>query len=232
MIHTATSQHAGRGLGRKAAARVLAAWAVLPLFFLAAGGRLDWWEAWVCCALLLVPMTLFVTWTALRDPEFLARRLQVKEKERIQRRVQAWGIPFYLASLVIPGLDHRAGWSAPPLAAVVAAMAVVLWSYLLVVRVFLENRWAGRTVETWQGQEVISTGPYSVVRHPMYTGFVALQLALPVALGSWWGLVPALAILPIIVVRIRHEEEVLGRELPGYAAYRRKVRYRLIPLVW
>jgi len=123
-------------------------------------------------------------------------------------------------------------WSEPPLGVVVAAMAVLLTGYLLVLRVFLENRWAGRTVETWAGQEVISTGPYSIVRHPMYTGFVALQIALPVALGSWWGLIPALAVFPIIAVRIDNEEKVLVRELPGYEEYRRTVRYRLVPGVW
>jgi len=214
------------------AVKVGAAWVLLPLFFLATGGSLGWWQAWVYCVILLVPLTAFVVYMARTDPAFIARRTKLREKEPSQRRILVWGYPALIAALVLPGLDHRFGWSAPPAAAVIAAMALVLGSYLTIVRVFLENRWAGRTVEVTAGQEVISTGPYAVVRHPMYTGSVALYLATPVALGSWWALLPALTIIPIFVLRIRNEEQVLVRDLPGYAEYRRRVRYRLVPYVW
>jgi len=219
---------AARGVAVKAAA----AWIILPLFFLATGGSFAWWEAWVYCAVLLVPMTVFLIHMARHDPQFMARRLRVREKERAQRRIQAWGSLSFLAALVLPGIDHRLGWSHPPLAVVVAAMAIALLSYLSVLRVFLENRWAGRTVETFAEQRVISTGPYAIVRHPMYAGTTALFLATPVALGSWWALLPALSLVPIFVLRIRNEEEVLLRELAGYEEYRRKVRYRLVPFIW
>jgi protein-S-isoprenylcysteine O-methyltransferase Ste14 len=184
---------------RRTYVRMALAWVVTPLFFLVTGGSLGWWEAWVYCVLLLVPMTLFVARMARTDPEFLERRF---------------------------------GWSEPPLAAVVAAQALALASCLGMLKVFLANRWAGRTVETWPGQEVVSTGPYAVVRHPMYVAILVLCVASPVALGSWWAVIPAILYAPMLVARILNEEEVLVRELPGYEEYRKKVRYRLLPLVW
>jgi protein-S-isoprenylcysteine O-methyltransferase Ste14 len=221
-----------RRVARAGLVRLVAGWIVMPLFFLVTGGDLGWWQAWAWCAVLLVPMTLFVTWMMARDPEFLVRRMKMREKERAQRRVLTWGVPLMLAELIIPGLDHRWGWSEPPLGAVVAALALVLSGYLGILAVFLANRWAGRTIETYDEQEVVTTGPYAVVRHPMYTATTVLYLATPVALGSWWAVLPALAFIPLMVLRIRNEEEVLVRELEGYPEYRRKVRHRLIPYVW
>jgi protein-S-isoprenylcysteine O-methyltransferase Ste14 len=140
--------------------------------------------------------------------------------------------PFHLATLAIPGFDHRHGSSDVPVAAVIAALTLSLAGFLLILRVFVENRWAGRTVETWEGQQVISTGPYGIVRHPMYAGALILWLATPIALGSWWAFLPALAAVPILVLRILDEEKVLRRDLNGYEGYLRNVRYRLLPLVW
>jgi protein-S-isoprenylcysteine O-methyltransferase Ste14 len=219
-------------LPMKVVIRLLAAWILLPLWFLATGGTLQWWEAWVYCVVILVPMTLFVIWTARRDPAFFERRFKVKEKEPAQRRILAWGTPFLVAAFVVPGLDHRFRWSEPPLAVIVAAMVVSVGAYLVILRVFMENRWAGRTIETSPEQTVISTGPYAVVRHPMYAAYIALQLATPLALGSWWALIPALAVCPVIALRIENEEEVLARDLPGYEDYRRQVRFRIVPFVW
>jgi protein-S-isoprenylcysteine O-methyltransferase Ste14 len=177
-------------------------------------------------------MGIFIAYMSRHDPQFLARRAKVREKERAQRSIQIWGANVLVAALILPGIDHRFGWSIPPLAVQVAAMVLALLSYLGILRVFLENRWAGRTVETFAEQKVIATGPYAIVRHPMYTGVLALFLATPVALGSWWATLPVIALFPFSVLRIRNEEAVLLRELPGYEEYRRKVRYRLIPLVW
>jgi protein-S-isoprenylcysteine O-methyltransferase Ste14 len=219
-------------VARAAAVKVAAVWVLLPLFFLATGGDLAWWNAWAYCAVLLVPMTVFIFHMARHDPDFIVRRTTVREKERTQRWVQLVGMPLMLGALMIPGLDHRFGWSHPPLGVVVAALAIWLAGYLAVVRVFLENRWAGRTIETYAGQQVISTGPYAMVRHPMYAGTSLLYVATPLALGSWWAVLPALAFIPVFVLRIRNEEEVLVRELAGYDAYRQKVRYRLVPFVW
>jgi len=217
---------------RRTCVRMALAWVVTPLFFLVTGGSLGWWEAWVYCGLLLVPMTLFVARMARTDPEFLERRFTRKEKERTQRRINLWSAPLLLALFVVPGLDRRFGWSEPSLAAVVAGQALALASCLGMLKVFLANRWAGRTVETWPGQEVVSTGPYAIVRHPMYVVIFVLYVASPVALGSWWAVIPAILYAPMLVARILNEEEVLVRELPGYEEYRKKVRYRLLPLAW
>jgi len=146
--------------------------------------------------------------------------------------VGLWGGPLMLALYVMPGLDRRFGWSDPPPAAVVAAQALVLASYLATLWVFLVNRWAGRRIETIPGQKVVSTGPYAVLRHPMYTATLVFMFASAVALGSWWAVIPVILFVPVLVVRIRNEEEVLLRELPGYRDYLNKVRYRLLPLVW
>jgi protein-S-isoprenylcysteine O-methyltransferase Ste14 len=224
--------HAHPAVARAAVVKVAAGWILLPLFFLATGGDLAWWNAWAYCAVLLVPMTAFVAHVVRHDPEFIARRSTMREKERAQRRVLAFGAPLLLAALVVPGFDHRFGWSHPPLGVVLAALAASLTGYLAVVRVFLENRWAGRTIETYADQRVVSTGPYAIVRHPMYAGVSLLYVATPLALGSWWAVLPAMAFVPIFVFRIRNEEEVLVRELPGYEEYRRTVRYRLVPFVW
>jgi protein-S-isoprenylcysteine O-methyltransferase Ste14 len=212
--------------------RMVLAWVVTPLFFLVTGGSLAWWEAWVYCVLVLVPMTLFVARVARTDPEFLERRLAAKEKERTQRRLVLWSVPLLLALFLMPGLDRRFGWSEPSLATVIAAQAVSLASYLELIAVFVANRWAARTVETWPGQQVVSTGPYAIVRHPMYLAILVLFLATPVALGSWWATIPAVLYVPMLVARILNEEEVLLRELPGYEEYRKRVRYRLLPHVW
>jgi protein-S-isoprenylcysteine O-methyltransferase Ste14 len=220
------------GVARTAASRALAAWIALPLLFLATGGSLRWWQAWIYCAILLVPMTGFLVYMVRRDPGFIARRLKMRENEAAQRRILAWGYLPIAAALVIPGLDHRFAWSRPPGWIVAGAMVLALAGYLGILRVFLENRWAGRTIETYAGQELISTGPYALVRHPMYASSVVLYLATPLALGSWWALLPALAFIPIFAARIRNEEEILVRDLPGYEEYRRRVRYRLVPFVW
>ncbi len=232
MTQTDTRVAPRAGTGRSAAVKVVAAWIILPLFFLATGGTLRWWQAWVYCVVLLVPATLFIAYMVRRDPEFVARRSKVRESERTQRRIIPWGYPPVLAAFIIPGLDHRFGWSDPPLALVTAAMAIVLGGYLSILRVFVENRWAGRTIETYADQQVITTGPYALVRHPMYAASVALYAATPLALGSWWGVLPALALVPLFVLRIHGEEEVLVRELPGYDEYRGRVRYKLLPFIW
>ena len=217
---------------RKGVTRILILWIVLSLSLLISGGSFLWWQAWAYCGLLLVPMIFFFRYMVKHDPSFIERRFEMEEKERAQRRIQAWGIPLFLAIYIVSGLDFRFGWSDPPLPIVIVALILSLCGYLMILRVFLENRWAGRTVEVWKDQKVIDTGPYAVVRHPMYSALMVFLCATPVALGSWWTLLAVIAYSPVIVFRIRNEEEVLLRELPGYGDYRARVRYRIVPHIW
>jgi protein-S-isoprenylcysteine O-methyltransferase Ste14 len=206
-------------------------WPFLFGFFRLTGGP-GWWQSWVVCAELLVPMTIFALWAARARPEFLARRARYREKEASQRRLLRAANPVILASYALPGIDRRLGWSDVPLGLQLSAMGILGLGYLLILAVFVANPWAGRTVETEADQPVISTGPYAVVRHPMYVGVLAMFLSLPIALGSLVALLPAAFTIPVLVIRIRDEEEVLRRDLPGYEAYTRRVRSRLVPGVW
>lgn len=201
------------------------------MFFLPAG-TLDYWQAWLYAATLLTPVLAFGTYLALRDPELLERRMRTRETELRQQRVVRWGLVFFIAGFLVPGFDRRFGWSQVPTAAVIAADLVVLLGYALFVRVLLANRYASRVIEVTDDQPVISSGPYAVVRHPMYVAVLMIWLASPIALGSWWGILPLLVIVPILVLRIADEEAMLRRDLPGYATYCDTVRYRLLPGIW
>ena len=219
-------------LRKKIAVLVPAVFLGLGLIFFVPAGTLDYWEAWVYCAVLLVPCVFVLTYLLRKDPELLARRIRLNEKEPAQRRIiRASGLIFFTGFL-IPGLDHRFGWSDIPVEAVLAANILVILGYVLVFLVFKENPFASRVVEVEPDQRVISSGPYALVRHPMYLGTSIMWLATPIALGSYWAL-PVFLILPtVLVYRIMNEEEVLQRELPGYREYTQTVKYRLIPGIW
>lgn len=216
---------------RRALISLVVVWLFLPGFYRLTGGP-GWWQAQVLCGSLLIPMTLFLFWAVRNRPEFLDRRMKTHEKEESQRRLLRWANPLYGVAQVIPGLDRRFGWSEVPDVVCGVALALTALGYLLVLAVFVSNPWAGRTVETADDQQVVSTGPYGVVRHPMYVGVLLMYLSMPIGLGSWWAALPALGMIPVLVIRIVDEERVLVRDLPGYDAYREKVRARLIPGVW
>jgi protein-S-isoprenylcysteine O-methyltransferase Ste14 len=212
--------------------RFAGAFILLALLLFVPAGTLDYWEGWVYLVVLLVPLVVVLRYFLRRDPGFLERRMRTREKEVSQRRIQAIGGMIFFLGFIIPGLDHRSGWSSVPVPLVLAADAVVFSSYLFVFLVFRENSYASRVIEVEAGQRVIDTGPYALVRHPMYLGVSLMFLATPVALGSYRA-VPVFLLLPVFLLfRIRNEEEVLLRELPGYPDYCRKVRYRLIPGIW
>ena len=219
-------------LKEKIALLVPAVFLGLGLIFFVPAGTLDYWEAWVYCAVLLIPFLFVLNYLLRKDPELLARRMRLNEKESAQRRIIGASSLIFFTGFLIPGLDHRYGWSDIPVEAVLAANVLVILGYALVFLVLKENPFASRVVEVEQDQRVISTGPYAMVRHPMYLGTGIMWLATPIALGSYWAL-PVFLILPIVLVyRIMNEEEVLLRELPGYREYTHKVRYRLIPGIW
>lgn len=228
----AAGQRGPQDLVRVLLVRGLAAVALLALLLFVPAGTLRWWQAWLFLTSLLVPAALFVARLLRRDPELLERRMRTREREAPERRILRLGGAPFLAAYVLPGLDRRFGWSSVPAALVVAADAVVVAGYLLFVRVLRENRFASRVVEVEAGQSLVTTGPYAVVRHPMYVSTLAVYLPSPLALGSYWGLLASALFVPLLVARIRNEEEVLRRDLPGYDDYARRTRYRLVPGVW
>ena len=221
-----------KGLTRRAILAAASAVAVFCLMFFAPAGTFAYWQAWAYMGVVLIPMLFVMVYMLRNAPELLARRLQMRERERTQKGVIGFGILFLFGAFLVPGFDRRWGWSTMPWWAVVAADLLVLLGYAMIFRVFRENQYTSRTVQVEQGQQVISTGPYATVRHPMYVGVLVFYLASPIALGSWWACLPAAVIIPILVVRILNEELVLERDLPGYKEYKQKTRYRLLPGIW
>jgi len=220
------------GLKKKVIVRFGLAGPILAAMFFLPAGTLDYWQAWVYLGILLLPMCLVVAYFLKNDPELLERRMRVKEKEPEQKAIILLSYPLFLAAFLLPGLDRRCGWSAVPPWLVLAADIVVLAAYGMVFRVMRENRFLSRVVEVDPHQKVVTTGPYAVVRHPMYAAVMPMYLFSPLALGSFWALIPAAFVPGILIARIFNEEKVLGRELAEYRKYARRVKFRLIPGVW
>jgi protein-S-isoprenylcysteine O-methyltransferase Ste14 len=221
--------------GRLAAAalvRLLAGVVLLAAVFFLPAGTTDWWQAWAYLAVMVAAVTAMFAWLLVHDAALLERRLRGVEQRSEQRLVQAVGSVVYLLVFLVPGLDRRFGWSAVPAEVSVAADAAVLAGYAGFAWVLKVNSWASRLVEVQEGQRVVTSGPYAIVRHPMYGAILVMFLATPPALGSWWALVPAALLAPVLALRIHHEEALLRRELAGYAAYAEVTRHRLVPGVW
>lgn len=198
-------------------------------------GTLAYWPAWVFIAVFIVTTMGPSAYLAVRHPDALARRMNGgpgKESRPVQKLVMWAILVSIVATLVVSALDWRFGWSRVPVPMVALGNLVVALGLLMAQLVVLQNNFAGASIGVEAGQPVVSTGLYGLVRHPMYVGALIMMLGTPVALGSYWGLVPVLASLPIMAVRIGDEEAMLRSELPGYIEYTRKVRYRLLPYVW
>ena len=204
---------------------------LLAMFFLPAG-TFAYWEAWVYLTVLLIPMFLVLIYLLKNDPELLARRMRMREKETEQKLITKFSYVYFLLAFLLPGFDKRFEWSNVPVAVVIVADILVLLGYGVFFLVLRENRYASRIIEVEQEQKVISSGPYAIVRHPMYLGVSLMYILSPLALGSYWAMIPSLLIIPLLVARIRNEESVLGRELKGYQEYLQKTKYRLIPGIW
>lgn len=201
------------------------------LIFLPAG-TLAYAYGWLLMGLLFVPMLVAGFVMMVKSPEFLKKRLDAKEKQATQKGVLACSGIMFAAGFVVAGLDFRFGWSEMPRWVVVAASVLFLVAYVLYAEVMRENAYLSRTIKVEQGQTVVDTGMYGIVRHPMYAVTILLFLMIPLVLGSWYALI-AFAFYPaVIVVRLKDEEELLTRELPGYAEYKQKVKYRIIPFIW
>ncbi|MBU0586413.1 isoprenylcysteine carboxylmethyltransferase family protein [Candidatus Micrarchaeota archaeon] len=216
----------------KAMLAFLAAPILLGLFLFVPAGTLDYWEAWAYMAILLIPMLFVVLYFMKKDPEFLKRRMKYKEKEARQDLIIKAGGIVYFVGFLIPGLDKRFGWSSVPFEIIIIADIMVFLGYALIFLTFKENSYAGRTVQVEKGQKVVTTGPYSIIRHPMYLGTLLLYILTPIALGSYIAVPIFLLFIPVIIFRILNEEEVLTRELKGYKEYCIKTKYRLLPFIW
>jgi protein-S-isoprenylcysteine O-methyltransferase Ste14 len=225
--------HLSRGqMLRMAGARMLAFLVAMGLLLFLPAGTLDYWQAWVYIVVVFTPVIFVGAWLLKNDPALLERRMHTRERQATQKVVIVVSLAWFVLAFVIPGLDRRFGWSNMPAGLVIAADAVVFLGYLVVVWVLRENTYASRVVEVTQEQKVISSGPYARVRHPMYLGTVVMYVFSPLALGSYWAIIPAALIIPILAIRIANEERVLANELKGYKEYMQKTRYRLIPGVW
>jgi protein-S-isoprenylcysteine O-methyltransferase Ste14 len=221
-----------RALKRTILVRLFSILLILGLVFFLSAGTIKYREAWAYLMTISIPMMIFGIWMFRHNPKFLERRMKTEEKRKEQKLIQKAGsLPFLLVYL-LPGLDKRFGWSDLPFSTALIGLALVLLGYLMILYVFLTNSYASRVVEVEKEQRVITTGPYALVRHPMYVGVIFFYGVTPIALGSTWALIPSLLIIPILVFRIKDEEKELLENLKGYREYSQKVRYRLLPFVW
>jgi protein-S-isoprenylcysteine O-methyltransferase Ste14 len=196
---------------------------------------LRYWQGWACLAAFFVPACAITIWAAKNDPALLERRLKAgpkAEKEICQKIVQTIAAIVFLGDFVVPALDHRYRWSFVPAWACVAGDLMMILGFVIVFQVFKANSFTSGIIEVAENQKVISTGPYALVRHPMYTGGLIMLYGIPVALGSWWGMLVNVPMTAAIVWRLSDEERFLLRNLPGYAEYRGTMKYRLVPLLW
>ena len=201
------------------------------LLFLPAG-TFAYWQAWLFIGILFVPMFIAGIVLIVRQPELLRKRLDAKEQQQEQKWVVALSGLMFIAVFVMAGLSLRFGWYMLPDWAVFVATVVFLAAYALYAEVMRENVWLSRTIEVQENQQVVSTGLYGIVRHPMYSATLLLFLSMPLVLASPWSFAIMLLYIPIIALRIRNEEQVLERELKGYAEYEQRVRYKVIPFIW
>lgn len=212
--------------------KFLAGIVLVGAFLFLPAWTLNYPHAYLFLTILFVPMLAVGIILYIQNPELLKKRLDGKEKQATQKGVVSLSALMFPLGFVISALDFRFGWSAVSPWIVIGASVLFLLGYLMYAEVMRENAYLSRTVEVQQGQKVISSGLYGVVRHPMYLATLLMFLPIPLILGSLWGLIPFAAYPVIIVVRILNEEKVLSGELEGYIEYKAKVKYRLIPFVW
>jgi protein-S-isoprenylcysteine O-methyltransferase Ste14 len=204
------------------------------LLFIPAG-TLDYWQAWTFLIVYFSVSVAITLYLVKYDQKLLQRRMSggpSAEKETTQKIVMSIVSVGFIGLLIVPALDHRFEWSHMPALAALAGEGLMLLGWLAIFFVFKENTFTSATIELAPEQKVISTGPYALVRHPMYAGGLVMLFGMPIALGSWWGLIVFVAMIPALIWRLIDEENFLARNLPGYVEYRNKVRYRLAPRIW
>ena len=208
---------------------------ILAVLLFLPGWSFRYWQAWLFLLVFTLSVFLITLYFLRRDLNLIQSRLKagpVAEQEKSQKIIQALASLFFILPFIISSIDHRLGWSKIPLWMVVLGNVLVALGLYIVFLVFRENTFTSATIEVAEKQKVIATGPYAVVRHPMYAGAFIMLLGVPLALGSWWGFIFVFLLFAAIVWRLLEEEKFLSKNLPGYTSYRQKVRYRLIPFVW
>jgi protein-S-isoprenylcysteine O-methyltransferase Ste14 len=208
---------------------------VLAISLFLPAGTFNFWQAWIYLILFSTSSLMITLFLMKTDMELLKRRLNAgskAEKERSQKIIQFFAGFSFLGILIVPGLDHRFGWSDVPPYQVVVGEIFVAVGFYIVFLVFKENTFASATIETTENQKVVSSGPYAIIRHPMYSGALLMLVFTPPALGSYWGLLMVILMIIVLVRRLLDEEKFLSGNLPGYRAYCQKTRFRLIPRIW
>ena len=220
-------------------AKAWLALAVLPLamglLLFVPAGSVHYWQAWVYLSIFMGASVLTTLYLMRKDPALLERRMSAgptAEQRPAQKFIMLGTSISFAALLAVPALDHRFGWSTVPLGGVVAGDVLVAIGFYLIYLVYRENTFASATIQVAENHKVISTGPYAIVRHPMYASASVYVLGTPLALGSFWGLVPIATMIPFLIWRLFDEERLLAKDLLGYTEYQKRVRHRLVPFVW
>jgi len=219
----------------KAILRLVGLLVTLWILIFVPARSLTYWQGWVFLGIFGICVVAISLYFLKHDPKLIERRLKAgpaAETQRSQKIIQTLSSACFITLILVPGFDHRHGWSAVPTSIVVVGDVCVVAGLLMVFFVFKANSYTSGIIEVQKEQTVISTGPYAVVRHPMYAGAFIMLLGIPLALGSWWAFVPVFLLIAAIVWRLLEEETFLADNLPGYAGYQASVRHRLIPGVW
>jgi len=232
---TAKTDDAMINLNTKAWISLAGLMIVMGLLLFVPGGTVYYLQGWVFLSVFTVT-SIFITLNLMKhDPALLERRMRggpTAEKQPMQRLIMLATSIGFICLLVVPALDFRFGWSAVSLSGIVGGNVLVMTGFYFISLVYKENTFASATIEIAEGQKVISTGPYAIVRHPMYASASIYLIGMPIALGSYWGLIVFGAMIPFLLLRLIDEERFLAKNLPGYVEYQMQVRYRLIPFVW
>ncbi len=226
---------AARSLAARASFALAILALVMGLLLFICAGTAHYWQAWVYLAIFTSASALTTIYLLRNDRALLERRMSggpTAENRPVQKFIMLCTSIGFIGLLVVPAFDHRFGWSAVPLAGVVAGNVLVAIGFCLIFLVYRENTFTSATIEVAENQRVISSGPYSIVRHPMYASASLYLLGTPLALGSYWGLVPIAAMTPFLLWRLFDEERLLAQNLPGYREYQKRIRHRLVPFIW
>jgi protein-S-isoprenylcysteine O-methyltransferase Ste14 len=208
---------------------------MMGLILFVSAGTARYWQAWVYLSIFFGAAAITTVYLIRHDPALLERRISggpTAEKQRIQKFIMLCASLGFIGLLVVPALDHRFAWSTTPFYAVLIGDALVAVGFFFVFLVYRANTFSSATIELAPDQKVVSTGPYAIVRHPMYASASLYLMGTPLALGSYFGLVPLVGLLPFVIWRLFAEESFLAQNLAGYVEYQKKVRYRLVPRIW